>query len=170
MLSLCVFIAAGGLALTSSLFGEGHSPLVDPGERVVFSFQMAGSDKVATIAMSEKEPGYIVYRYGVREKIELEYPRQKSGSWKLFSYSYYLRGGGAANAGLDLNALSFTNSVFTYTVYWDYSAEDDSTTVGIRVKNLKTGKEVDLPGVLSSVIGSLVDLREEPRLEAKPQE
>jgi hypothetical protein len=159
--SLCVFIAAGWLALTSPLFGEGHSPLVSPGERVVFSFQMAGS---------EKEPGYIVYRYGVREKIELEYPRQKSGSWKLFSYSYYLRGGGAANAGLDLDALSFTNSGFTYTLYWDYSAEDDSTTVGIRVKNLKTGKEVDLPGVLSSVIGSLVDLREEPRLEAKPQE
>lgn len=87
--------------------------------------------KILSICVSEEQPNYIIYRFGTKEKIELEFPDNKIDSWSKFTYSYYLRGGEKENAGLDLNYLSFSRNGFEYQVYQEYSAEDDATNVGV---------------------------------------
>jgi hypothetical protein len=75
----------------------------------LFSFKLASSPKTLSVCVSKTQPDYIVYRFGTKDKIKLEFPENKADSWSKFTYSYYLRGGGAENEGMDLNYLSFEN-------------------------------------------------------------
>lgn len=145
-----------------------HSPLIIENEKVLLSFQVSKSKKIMTLALSSN-PEYIVYRFGSIDKIELEFPKDKNNSWSQFTYSYYFRGGGPGNAGLDLNYLIFCNGDYTYTVYQEYSAEDDEQKVGIRIKN-KKGEEFEIEGNSASIIGSLTDLRFNDRIRIKELE
>lgn len=108
--------------------------------------------------------GYIVYRFGRPGKIELVYPTDRTNSWKSFDYAYYFRGGGAANDGLDLNYLSFTNHGWKYTVYEEYRAADDSQKIGIRLLRLSDKKVFDLHGNFATLHGSLISLRDNQRI------
>lgn len=127
------------------------------GETEVFRFKTK-SGKTAIICKGENE-SYIVYRFGTNKKVELEYPSAKNNdSWQLFTYSYYFRGGGKENAGLDLNYLSFENNGYTYKLYQENSAEDNSESAGILVTGAN-GIETDFKAVKNSVKGSLIDLR-----------
>ena len=54
-------------------------------ENVLFSFQAKNSQKVASICES-KDQSYIVYRYGTKDNIELEYPEVKTNSLGYFTY------------------------------------------------------------------------------------
>ncbi|HWA07463.1 MAG TPA: hypothetical protein VG961_13000 [Ignavibacteria bacterium] len=134
-----------------------HSQLVKKGETEIFRFK-TNSGKTAIICTGENE-SYIVYRFGTNKKVELVYPAaMNSDSWSLFTYSYYFRGGGKENAGLDLNYLSFENNGYIYKLYQEYSAEDNSESAGILVTGAN-GLETDLKAVKNSVKGSLIDLR-----------
>lgn len=64
----------------------------------------------------------MVYRFGKTNAIEMEFPEKTKESWTKFSYSYYMRGGGAGNEGLDLNYLYFIRNDFKYVVFDVYSA------------------------------------------------
>lgn len=66
---------------------------------VLFSFKTKDTNKVLSICLPKQEPTYIVYRYGTRDSIELEFPQDKKDSWNKFTYSYYLRGGDKQNLG-----------------------------------------------------------------------
>jgi len=126
------------------------------GEKVVFGFQVADSKKIVSICMADDE-SYIVYRFGTMDNIELEFPEDRENSFSYFTYSYYLRGGGIENVGLDLNSFNFSNGGYQYQVYDDYEAETGIKAVGIRVTDEKTGKETDITGDSNSVIGSRID-------------
>lgn len=129
------------------------------GEKVLFGFQVADSKKIISICTAEDE-SYIVYRFGTRDNIELEFPEDRENSFSYFNYSYYLRGGGLENAGLDFDHFNFSNGDYQYQVYSEYEAETGIRSVGIRVTNEKTGKETDITGDSNSVIGSMIPFRE----------
>jgi len=103
---------------------------------------------------------YIVYRFGTMDNIELEFPEDRENSFSYFNYSYYLRGGGIENAGLDLNHFNFSNGGYQYQVYDEYEAESGIRAVGIRVTDEKTGKVTDITGDSNSVIGSMIPFRD----------
>lgn len=141
------------LVISSPVFAQ----LIKKGETEVFRFK-TNAGKTAVICKGENE-SYLVYRFGTNSNIELQYPaEQGESSWQLFTYSYYFRGGGKENAGLDLNYLTFTNNGYTYKLYQEYSAEDNSENAGIIVTD-KDMKETDIKAVKKSVKGSLIDLR-----------
>ncbi|WP_313133269.1 hypothetical protein [Anaerocolumna sp.] len=129
------------------------------GEKVVFGFRVADSKKSVSICMADDE-SYIVYRFGTMDNIELEFPEDRENSFIYFTYSYYLRGGGVENAGLDLNSFKFSNGGYQYQVYNDYDAEAGIKAVGIRVTEEKTGKETDIAGDSNTVIGSMLPFRD----------
>ncbi|MBE2218416.1 MAG: hypothetical protein IAE90_09445 [Ignavibacteria bacterium] len=133
------------------------SQLIQSGEELIFSFKLK-SGKSAVLLKGENE-SYLVYRFGTNKKIELEYPAELNvASWQNFTYSYYFRGGGKENAGLDLNYVTFENNGFTYKLYDEYSAEDESRNTGVLVTDTE-GKERDITGTKGSAKGSLIDLR-----------
>ena len=141
------------LVTASSVFAQ----LVKKGETEIFRFKTSGG-KTAVICTGDSD-SYIVYRFGTNSKVELVYPAaMNSDSWQLMTYSYYFRGGGKENAGLDLNYLSFENNGYLYKLYQEYSAETESETAGIIVTGAN-GVETDFKAVSNSVKGSLVDLR-----------
>ncbi|NUY82351.1 hypothetical protein HUK80_15710 [Flavobacterium sp. MAH-1] len=132
-----------------------------PNEEIVFSFKTANA-KILTLA-KDKRNKYLVYRFGTINKTELEFPNKNLDSWKVFTYSYYFRGGGKQNARMDLDNLWFVNEGFEYLIFSSYNAGDDeiseSFEVGLKITNLKTGKETIINGIENSVVGSLQQFR-----------
>ena len=126
-------------------------------ETLIFGFKTK-INKSVSICVS-RDGKYIVYRFGTKNKIELEYPKDKDNSWKLFRYDFYFRGGGKNNSGQDLNFLSFINDNIKYRIYSEYSAEDGKTLIGVKLIDLKSNKQVNIPGELQTRRGSLVDFR-----------
>jgi hypothetical protein len=105
---------------------------VRSGERLIFGFKTPHG-KALGIAMGAHNR-YLVYRYGKKGNVELEYPtRRDKSSFGAFTYSHYFRGGGAANAGLEIDGLHFENHHVMYEVFCEYDATDDATHVGVRV-------------------------------------
>lgn len=139
-------------------------------EEVLFSFQVLNSDKTASICILKSQPDYIVYRFGTKDNIELEYPKNRdSDSWSKFTYSYYLRGGGTDNEGVDFNYLTFDNGGYEYQIYSEYSAADDETGVGIMVTKLDSGAVTDIEGKSDSIMGSLITLRDNQKIKTELQ-
>lgn len=150
-------------------------------EELIYSIRLKNSMKRLSICKSENND-YLIYRFGTKEKVEFEFPDNKKSSWDKFTYMSYLRGGGALNCGLDLNYLKFENKNNIYIIYDEFSAEANSTDVGIIIydKNLKSDisehkdryfeleteyKETVIEGDPASIIGSLIDFRYEDRIK-----
>src|SRR5690606_14985723 len=107
-----------------------------------------------------KDQKYIVYRYGSKNKIELEYPTEKDfSSFKKFEYSGWSRGGGVENSAMELKYLAFTKNGIKYVVYDTYFAEGNKSNAGIKVIESKN-KITDLKGLKKSIKGSLSDLKD----------
>jgi hypothetical protein len=136
-------------------------------EEVLFSFQIANSSKTLSICLSKKQSDYIIYRFGTKDIIELEFPQNKLDSWNKFTYSYYFRGGGAGNEGVDLNYLLFRNGEYEYQVYQEYTAKENATLVGIKIKDTATNKETDIKGLSSNLKGSLINLRGNAKIKTE---
>jgi hypothetical protein len=132
-------------------------------ETVIFSFDTQSGKHV--VLAKDKGNSYIVYRFGTTDSVEFEYPEKSKDSWKKFKYSYYLRGGGAQNDGMDLNYLYFTNNGYKYSIYDTYHAADNKSAIGISVTNLKTNKTVDIKGVKSTRKGTMTDFRNDHLVE-----
>ena len=127
-------------------------------ENVLYQLKMKNGKQV-TICMDKKEQ-YVVYRYGSKSKIELEYPAEKdASSFKKFEYSEYERGGGIQNAAMNLYYLAFTNKGIKYVVYDTYFSESNEANVGIMVLDESKNKDTKLKGVKKSAKGSLTKLR-----------
>lgn len=123
-------------------------------EKLLFS---VATDRAKTVVLTlDTVRQELIYRYGPTNHPELEVRDDLSDSIPVFTYSYYLRGGGASNAGLDLNYVSFVNKGYKYVIYSEYSAEMDETTVGVRTVELKQGKSHELKGIYKTVQGSLI--------------
>lgn len=91
-------------------------------ENLVYQLKMKNGKQLSVCI--DKDEKYIVYRYGSKNKIELEYPKEKDlSSFQKFEYSEYKRGGGIQNAAMELKYLAFTNNGIKYVVYDTYFAE-----------------------------------------------
>jgi hypothetical protein len=148
------------LIISSTCFGQTY---LQSNEQLIFSFQTKNHKQVYLVKDTSNK--YISYRFGTNDKIEFEYPATGKDSWSRFVYSYYLRGGGIANEGMDLNYVYFTNNGFQYVVYHTYYAVGNQSNVGVKVINLKTNKTIDIKGDSKTRKGALVDFRENQLLE-----
>ena len=140
-------------------------------EYVIFSFNTLPG-KTASLCISKtitSKSGYIMYRYGTKAKIELEYPADTLNSFSKFQFLMYSRGGGKANAGLELNNIEFTNNHFTYSLYDDYSAEGESYTRAIMITNDSTGKKITIDAK-GTVTGHLSVFRDKNIVKFNPDE
>ena len=134
-----------------------------PNENVIFSFNTQNG-KFITIN-KDKENRYIIYRFGTKDKVEFEYPDKLKSSFTNFKYSYYLRGGGIQNAGMDCNYLYFVNGDFKYVIYDTYFSRDGKQNIGIKIIDLKSNKIIDIKGNRKTRKGMLIDFRDNKLLE-----
>ncbi|PYS44386.1 MAG: hypothetical protein DMF71_03800 [Acidobacteria bacterium] len=97
-------------------------------ERVIFS-----SSKDLT-----SERGYLQYRFGLPGKIELEFPKDRTGTQEKFHYTHYFR------ARVDLTEISFSINGYEYQVTDDYNGEEKPAQIiqGVSVTAPGKPKEV----------------------------
>ena len=153
-------IAIGLLFLFSSFINNKFvNGLCRDNEEVVFSFTLTNSKKSACLC-KDKSGGYIVYRFGTIDKVELQYPEKlDASSWKAFTLRGQKRFGGKANAGFGDYSLTFNNNNVKYVLFDSWSDEDDSKEIGIKV-NIN-GKETILKGNYKTKKGTLLRLDDE---------
>ena len=90
-------------------------------ERIIFSCPIKRPAKIVSLCAAKdltSDRGYIQYRFGLPEKVELEFPKERAGSQQKFQYSHYFR------AKVDLTEISFTSNGYEYQVTDDYNGEE----------------------------------------------
>lgn len=105
-------------------------------EQTVFSCRTRQASKYVSVCASkplEKPDGYLQYRFGSRQKVELEYPSEKTGSIDRFRYSHYFR------YQVDRTELTFRIGAYRYSIFSDYEGDAGipETSQGVTVS--KTG-------------------------------
>jgi hypothetical protein len=115
--------------------------LCEKGERVIFSCPVKRPAKIVSLCASKdltNETGYIQYRFGLPGKIELEFPKDRTGTQQKFQYTHYFR------AQFDLTEISFTNDGYEYEITDDYNGEEKpaQTIQGVSVTAPGKPKEV----------------------------
>jgi hypothetical protein len=120
-------------------------------EKAVFGFRTS-QNEIVSICIANDE-SYIIFRKGTQHKINIEFPINKKDSWSAFKYSYYLRGGGKQNEGLDLNYLKFRIENREYIIAEEYSAEEEAIkyTVTIDDGNKKNELSVDPKAIFGTL-------------------
>ncbi|WP_432670120.1 hypothetical protein [Flavobacterium sp. SM2513] len=129
-------------------------------ENLIYSFKIKDSEKRVSIAVAEKGT-YIVYRFGTKTKIELEYVAELTDETKKFKY--YKDDRTLVPPRNYLEHLSFKKGDYDYSVFNNYIESTpekgiDIPTqngVGIRVRNIKTGKISVLEADQNSIQGAL---------------
>src|SRR5215471_3292929 len=113
-----------GVSILSTLFlfslKVWSAGLCSGDEKAYFSCRIKSSTKTASLCGSKNltpTQGYLQYRFGVPEKVEMEFPKEKQNSQKSFRYAHYFR------AQDDHTEFSFDNNGHTYTLYSDYNGE-----------------------------------------------
>jgi len=178
ILPIAIMVLAGwflgderGVSQTASLQPEDTSKptaalqpntLCDRNERVIFSCPVKRPAKIVSVCASKdltSDRGYLQYRFGLPGKIELEFPKERTGTQTKFQYTHYFR------AQFDLTEISFNVNGYEYQVTDDYNGEEKpaQTTQGVSVTAPGKPKEVsfvcrakpkadytDLQAVLSS--------------------
>jgi len=143
--------------ITYAQKSNGYGALKMPDEKVLFSFKLKNSSKIVLICTGKNDE-YLVYRFGNKEKVELQYPSVlNTKSWNLFHYSGYSRGGGAKNDATEQHSLSFSTNKVTYKVYDDWDSGENRGEAFVTV--VINGKETKIKGEASSKKGSLGLLR-----------
>ncbi len=145
-----------------NLYAQYDSLLCKPNEENVFAFQFENNKRVSV--NKEKNGKYLVYRFGNKDKIELQVPAVlDTSSWSRFLFNGYSRGGGKENAAMHFAYLSFRNKEVVYEVYELWNSEDDDEHCGLTV--IIDNKLTDLKGVLKSRHGNLLDLIYEDKIK-----
>ena len=139
-----------------------YGVLQKPGEEVIFGFSLKKSNKIVLIC-NQKDDKYLVYRFGTKDKVELQYPGVLNmASWKAFRYSGYSRGGGPGNLAMEMHSLTFKNNLVLYEIKDDSEAEHNENSASIIV-NIN-GRKIALLGKALSKNGSLGLLRDKENL------
>ncbi|HEY8204308.1 MAG TPA: hypothetical protein VIF81_06245 [Pyrinomonadaceae bacterium] len=90
-------------------------------ERVIFGCLLKQLAKIVSVCASKdltSETGFLQYRFGLPGKIELEFPKDRTGTQQKFEYSHYFR------ARVDLTEINFTVDGVNYSVFDDYQGEE----------------------------------------------
>lgn len=126
-------------------------------EVVIYSFNLKSNQKTAVLCR-QKNNKYLIYRFGTKDKVELQYPAIPDiNSWKLFKYEGYSRGGGKANDAEEIHSVEFFNAGVTYNMDDGWNANHGSYAEIL----IKTGKKpIDLIGDPHSKVGTIGSLRD----------
>ncbi len=145
------------------LRGTGLPPtsLCRADEQVIFSCKVGDGSKFASICGSRRldaERGYVQYRFGRADALELQFPQGLGDTQRAFRYAHYFR------ARVDRTELSFERGGYKYSLY-DYYEGDVKPVIreaGVRVTPAGSGRDavelrcrgraVSRLGVLSSVV------------------
>jgi hypothetical protein len=122
-------------------------------------------DKKTISLCAGKDDSYIIFRYGTKDNIETEFPGIKQDSWSRFRYSFYLRGGGAENEGIDVNYLKFSHRGSDYTIFEEFYSAGNKKECGLVIKDRSTGKEIKIYAVPATNTGSLAALRDYDKIQ-----
>lgn len=134
-----------------------------PNEEIIYSFSAKNGKKMSLV--KDKTNKYIQYRFGAPNKIEMEFPKERTKeSWKKFHYNSYWRGGGIQNAGMEIDNLQFKNNGFEYLLFRTYHAEGEVYTSGIIITDSK-GKETRVRGNYKTVQGCICNLEDTKMIE-----
>ncbi|OCK52331.1 hypothetical protein BA768_12100 [Chryseobacterium sp. CBo1] len=134
-----------------------------PNEEVIYSFETKNGKKMTLV--KDKNNQYIQYRFGTANKIEMEFPKERTKeSWKKFHYNSYFRGGGIDNAAMEIDNLLFTNNGFEYVIFRAYHSEGNDYSAGIVIKDSK-GKETRINGNYKTVKGCICNLEDTKMIE-----
>jgi hypothetical protein len=90
-------------------------------ERVIFSCPVKKPAKIVSVCASKdltRDRGYLQYRFGLPGKIELEFPKDRTGTQQKFQYTHYFR------ARVDLTEINFTIDGYQYQVFDTYQGEE----------------------------------------------
>jgi len=90
-------------------------------ERIIFSCPVKHPAKIVSVCASKdltSDHGYLQYRFGLPGKIELEFPKDRTGTQAKFQYTHYFR------AQFDLTEINFTIDGYQYQVFDDYNGEE----------------------------------------------
>jgi hypothetical protein len=90
-------------------------------ERAIFSCPVKRPAKIVSLCASKdltNDRGYLQYRFGLPGKIELEFPKERTGTQQKFHYTHYFR------AQFDMTEISFTIDGYEYSVFDDYNGEE----------------------------------------------
>jgi hypothetical protein len=90
-------------------------------ERVIFSCPVKRPARIVSLCSSQEltsGKGYVQYRFGLPGRVELEYPKDRSGSQAKFRYTHYFR------AQVDLTEISFSVNGYQYQITDDYNGEE----------------------------------------------
>lgn len=112
-------------------------------ERIIFSCPVKKPLKIVSLCASKNlsaEQGYLQYRFGLPGKVELEFPKERTGTQQKFQYTHYFR------AQVDLTEISFSNNGYEYQITDDYNGEEKpaQSIQGIMVTAPGKPKEVSL--------------------------
>jgi hypothetical protein len=101
-----------GFFMSPAFAGEGDVTLCESHEDIYFSCPLPGGKVVSVCAHNNDKPssGYVQYRYGAPEKIELVYPQSKVPPEGRF---YVVN---ASEGSVSLNIIKFYNGRYTYLV------------------------------------------------------
>lgn len=121
---------------------EPAATLCEKSEKIIFSCTIKKPAKVVSLCASvnvSKDQGYLVYRFGLPDKVELEFPKTLSGTQKSFKYSHYFR------AVVDETEISFTSEGYKYAIFDNYYGDQNPAIhqQGVRV-NAPDEKETTL--------------------------
>src|SRR5712691_1624060 len=116
-------------------------------ERVIFSCPVKRPPKIVSVCASKdltSDRGYLQYRFGLPGKIELEYPKDRTGTQQKFHYTHYFR------AQFDLNDIGFTIDGYEYSVFDDYNGEEKPAVSSQGVSVTAPGKSKEVSFVCGS--------------------
>src|SRR5215204_3111641 len=114
VLVVCLLLVGQGIQMNSRVNAQAVKTrsLCGKDEKTIFTCQVRPLIKTASLCSSatlNKTEGYLQYRFGVPGKVELEYPKGRTGSRDAFAYSHYFR------AKVDLTEISFSLDGYSYT-------------------------------------------------------
>lgn len=126
---LCYCFFALALVSGSAMASE-H--LCHNSEQTIFSCTTNKSSKLISVCASsalDKKDSYIQYRFGTRDKIELQFPAKKNNSIPQFKFDHYFR------YQVDRTELSFSTGPYRYAVFHFYEGdiEPSETKEGVTV-------------------------------------
>ena len=154
---LCVVVANATSRINLEQLQAGS--LCEANEKIVFSCALAKPAKIVSLCSSKeltKDRGYLQYRFGLPEKIELEFPKQREQTQSAFNYSHYFR------AQFDQTEISFSQNGYEYAIFDDYNGEQKPAqhNQGVRITPPNNGKETTLTcrGKAKAQYGDLADV------------
>lgn len=153
-----LLVITSALVVNAALAQSPTTLCVNP-EKTIFSFQENKSKKLVSVCKGTTSE-YLVYRFGRKDKVELQFPNQlDENSWKKFEFFGRSRPGGKMNSGFGDYWLSFNSGPAQYVIFQEWNDEDRTYSIGINVE--MKGKTVVLMGNKKTQQGSLVLLESE---------